>query len=58
MILVLLSGMTVFFHNLIPGFLWSTSTSHIFHFVIHTFSPNDSYPFSSHVSTISTYFAA
>jgi len=49
---------TVFFHNLSPSFLWSTSWPGTLHFTLHTFlHPIIMFLFTTHADTIATYFA-
>jgi len=54
--LAYLSSMTIFFYNLSSSFLWPTSTSYTFYFIIYAFfSPNHSHPLLKHTHTILTY---
>jgi len=48
--------LAVFFHNLSPSFLWSTSWPGTLHFMYHT-SPNHCLLFAAHAHTIATCFA-
>jgi len=49
--------LSVFFHNLSPSFLWSTSWPGILHFILHTFLHPISLLFAAHAHTITTCFA-
>jgi len=50
--------LTVFFHNLSPSFLWSTSGPGTLLFILHTFlHPTVVFLFSTHAHTIATCFA-
>ena len=51
--------LTVFLHNLCPGFFWSTSWYGTLHFILHTYisSPNHYLLFATHAHTIATCFA-
>ena len=47
--------LTVFFHNLSPSFLWSTSWPGILHFILHTFQvslPCNRLPGTSHTTAV------
>ena len=51
--------LTVFFHNLSPSFLWSTSWPGTLNFILHTFlHPIIVFFFAAHAHTIATCFAA
>jgi len=55
--LAYLSGLTIFFCDLSPTFLWPASRSYTFHFNIHAFLPTHSHPFLKHAHTILPYVA-
>jgi len=47
-----LLGLTVFFYNVTPSFLWPASRSYTFHFKIQAFfSPSHSHPFLKHAQS-------
>jgi len=47
-----LLDVTVLFHNLTPSYLWPTSRSYIFHFIIHALVTQSFYSFSKHANTV------